>query len=81
MMELNQYELIELLEGEAVSATLWYTVQDANPWMKLSWVQEYNEMAILRHNEDQTFTVMISRTAEMWKGATISVDEILDIVL
>ncbi len=84
-IRINQGELAELLEGEIIEATV--SFDDATGGMQISlvWVtseDEYIEQARLQHMvSDQMYYIVDSTSPDMCPGETISVDEILDIVL
>ncbi len=83
-IRINQGELAELLEGEIIEATV--SFDDATGMqISLVWVtseDEYIEQARLQHMvSDQMYYIIDSTSPDMCPGETISVDEILDIVL
>ena len=83
-IRINQGELAELLEGEIIEAIV--SFNDATGSMEISLVwetpDEYFEGARLQHIvSDQMYYIVDSTSPDMCPGETISVDEILDIVL
>jgi len=77
-MAINEYELNELLQDEIYKSSIQYD-EDDNP---LLFVEFGNfEDVTLEYVGGQEFFIYDSNTDEMFPGETISVDEILDIVL
>ncbi len=84
-IRINQSELAELLQDEIIEATASFNEVSGSMEITLVWVtspDEYLEDARLHHMiSDQTYYIIDSTSPDMTVGNTISVDEILDIVL
>jgi hypothetical protein len=76
-MTINVYELKELLTGEITSTRI--TGKHNTPCLEIEYGDE--EIVALEHMNDQTFWVTYSNADDIYHDSTISVDELLDIVL
>ncbi len=84
-IRINQGELAELLQDEVIEAIVSFNEVSGSMEISLVWAtspDEYFEGARLHHMiSDQTYYIIDSTSPDMCPGETISVDEILDIVL
>lgn len=78
-MRINQGELAELIKDEAgVKAESYFCHKSDS--MRITIVWGWSE-CILAHEHEQSYFVIESNSDEIFPGETISVNEILDIVL
>ncbi len=84
-IRINQGELAELLQDEIIEATVSFNEATGSMEITLMWVTQPDEEiegARLQHMvSDQMYYIVDSTSPDMCPGETISVDEILDIVL
>ena len=83
-MDINEFELVKLLTDEIFAArNISYAISDNTSDDEIYAQLEFGnfQTVTLEWEGGQTFFIINSDTDEMFPGNTISVDEILDIVL
>lgn len=85
-MEINEHELLDLLMDD-IYALQCFDERKSPEYKDCIWLEYYNEdgwyeEVVLRHEWNQIYTIVeASNEQEFSLGETVSVDEILDIVL
>lgn len=77
-IRINQGELAELLQGDVDFTETFFNEDTGTMQIVLEWCDVFR--VILEHCHHQIYKIVFSES-EMVEGHTISVDEILDIVL